>query len=64
MTDQTCLLCGFNAADHAPNEEWGEHQQRLHELYPQGWDTYPGDICEHGKHTGGSGADRICLDCE
>jgi hypothetical protein len=32
--------------------------------YPQGWSHYPGDICKHGKYTGGSGIDWMCGPCE
>jgi hypothetical protein len=32
--------------------------------YPQGWDTYPGDICKHGTYVGGVEADYICGSCE
>ena len=32
--------------------------------YPQGWATYPGDKCSHGKYVGGSGWDYTCNICE
>lgn len=32
--------------------------------YPQGWQGYPGDVCQHGRYTGGIGPDLICGDCE
>lgn len=32
--------------------------------YPQGWRHYPGDVCPHGKYTGGSGVDWMCGPCE
>lgn len=32
--------------------------------YPQGWAYYPGDVCRHGKYTGGCGIDHICQFCE
>jgi hypothetical protein len=32
--------------------------------YPQGWASYPGDVCMHGRYTGGCGIDWICGDCE
>lgn len=32
--------------------------------YPQGWVGYPGDVCPHGRYTGGNGADLICGACE
>jgi hypothetical protein len=32
--------------------------------YPQGWDYYPGDRCEHGKYVGGCGPDIMCGKCE
>jgi len=33
-------------------------------LYPQGWSTYQGDVCEHGAYVGGVGADYMCGPCE
>jgi len=33
-------------------------------LYPQGWSTYPGDVCEHGTYVGGCGVDWLCGPCE
>lgn len=33
-------------------------------LYPQGWASYPGDVCEHGVYVGGCGADYMCGPCE
>jgi len=33
-------------------------------LYPQGWQTYPGDVCEHGTYVGGCGRDWLCGPCE
>lgn len=36
----------------------------LEPIYPQGWDYYAGDICEHGAYTGGCGADYMCMACE
>lgn len=52
--------------------EWFNGAQRFcdpHEAlfeadYPQGWAYYPGDICPHGRYTGGSGADLMCQACE
>ncbi len=42
-----------------------EHCAPLYELrYPQGWSYYPGDVCEHGTYTGGSGIDYMCHPCE
>jgi hypothetical protein len=35
-----------------------------HKRYPQGWRGYPGDVCRHGRYTGGSGADLMCPACE
>lgn len=32
--------------------------------YPQGWEHYPGDICEHGVYVGGCGIDWMCPICE
>ncbi len=32
--------------------------------YPQGWRHYPGDVCKHGKYTGGCGIDWMCGPCE
>lgn len=34
------------------------------ERYPQGWQSYPGDVCPHGTYTGGSGIDWMCHYCE
>lgn len=41
-----------------------DHEKMYTEMYPQGWASYPGDICPHGKYTGGSGRDIICGACE
>lgn len=35
-----------------------------HLEYPQGWYYYPGDVCPHGRYTGGCGVDIICPNCE
>lgn len=40
------------------------HEKAFIEMYPQGWAYYPGDICPHGKYTGGSGVDIMCGPCE
>lgn len=32
--------------------------------YPQGWSSYPGDVCRHGMYVGGCGADYMCGYCE
>ncbi len=32
--------------------------------YPQGWQSYPGDVCKHGVYVGGSGIDWMCHACE
>lgn len=42
----------------------GDHEAQAIQRYPQGWRAYPGDICPHGKYTGGSGIDRMCGYCE
>jgi hypothetical protein len=34
------------------------------EEYPQGWQSYPGDICPHGRYVGGVGIDHMCGFCE
>lgn len=55
-----------------PCGEWQDGAKRYcngHEAlyeaeYPQGWAYYPGDICRHGRYTGGSGADLMCINCE
>jgi len=39
---------------------YGRYQQR----YPQGWSSYPGDICKHGVYVGGMMRDYLCPDCE
>ncbi len=40
------------------------HKKEAEQRYPQGWDTYPGDICVHGTYVGGVEADHICGACE
>lgn len=40
------------------------HLKDAEKNYPQGWRAYPGDVCPHGKYTGGSGIDRMCGYCE
>jgi hypothetical protein len=40
------------------------HEKLYYEQYPQGWRSYPGDICPHGMYTGGVGVDRMCGACE
>lgn len=39
-------------------------EKRMEKEYPQGWRYYPGDVCPHGKYTGGSGVDWMCGACE
>lgn len=39
-------------------------EDRAKQEYPQGWNWYPGDICEHGKYVGGCGIDLMCQWCE
>jgi len=34
------------------------------EHFPQGWKSYPGDICPHRVYVGGSGPDNMCGTCE
>lgn len=41
-----------------------DHEKLFQEEYPQGWRSYPGDICPHGMYTGGSGIDWMCHQCE
>jgi hypothetical protein len=41
-----------------------EHFAQAQKDYPQGWHHYPGDVCPHGKYTGGSGVDLMCGYCE
>lgn len=36
----------------------------LYIIYPQGWEYYPGDVCEHGTYVGGCGIDWMCGSCE
>ena len=38
--------------------------KRYAKMYPQGWETYPGDICPHGDYVGGIGPDLMCGLCE
>ena len=40
------------------------HYEWYNKLYPQGWRSYPGDVCRHGMYTGGSGIDWMCGQCE
>lgn len=40
------------------------HQKLYEQEYPQGWQSYPGDICPHGRYTGGVGIDLMCGLCE
>ena len=42
----------------------GEHEAQAKLDYPQGWQSYPGDVCPHGKYTGGCGVDWMCGACE
>jgi len=39
-------------------------KKRYAKMYPQGWETYPGDKCPHGTYVGGSGPDLMCDLCE
>ena len=65
---------GFTEFDTAPvpcgiwydggNVYCDDHERLFAEEYPQGWAHYPGDICPHGKYTGGSGRDIMCGACE
>ena len=41
-----------------------KHLAEAEKRYPQGWSHYPGDVCVHGKYTGGSGIDWMCQYCE
>lgn len=41
-----------------------QHLAQASRDYPQGWNYYPGDVCPHGKYTGGSGIDWMCGACE
>lgn len=38
--------------------------KRVTKDYPQGWASYPGDMCPHGMYTGGCGIDWMCGYCE
>lgn len=40
------------------------HEKLYLKDYPQGWKSYPGDICPHGRYTGGCGRDLMCPECE
>lgn len=40
------------------------HLRAMKAKYPQGWESYPGDVCRHGTYTGGCGADLMCHPCE
>ncbi len=39
-------------------------EMRYEKLYPQGWNSYPGDVCKHGMYVGGCGIDWMCPQCE
>ncbi len=40
------------------------HEAYYEQEFPQGWQSYPGDVCIHGKYTGGCGIDWMCGPCE
>ena len=40
------------------------HQTRAEKNYPQGWQYYPGDTCQHHVYVGGVGIDLMCGPCE
>ena len=40
------------------------HKWLYEQEYPQGWESYPGDICPHGVYVGGCGIDWMCPHCE
>jgi hypothetical protein len=59
----TPLRCG----EWGPNggrEYCDRHNAELTRRYPQGWQAYPGDTCEHGRYIGGCGPDYMCPECE
>lgn len=39
-------------------------EQKFMQMYPQGWNSYPGDVCSHGVYVGGVGIDWMCQRCE
>lgn len=41
-----------------------ECQTKYEHKYPQGWVSYPGDVCKHGVYVGGCGEDYMCHECE
>lgn len=41
-----------------------DHERLFEQDHPQGWAYYPGDVCIHGKYTGGCGPDLMCGYCE
>ena len=41
-----------------------DHERYYSLMFPQGWDYYPGDVCEHSSYTGGCGIDYLCHYCE
>lgn len=40
------------------------HLKEAQKEYPQGWNYYPGDVCQHGVYVGGCGPDLMCFNCE
>jgi len=39
-------------------------EDRANKQYPQGWKSYPGDVCKHGVYVGGCMEDYMCGICE
>ena len=56
------VYCGDTR--HGERQYCDECMKELNEMYPQGWDYYPGDTCEHGVYVGGCGIDHMCHRCE
>lgn len=55
----------YNCGDWDGSRVICDYHERLYSReYPQGWRYYPGDVCKHGKYTGGSGIDWMCGPCE
>ena len=59
--------CGDSQTDVRGNTKYrycGPCETFYQAQFPQGWETYPGDKCVHGKYVGGQGPDLMCPICE
>ena len=72
MTKNRLILEPHEAFDGITCGEWVTGQARycthceavLLKTYPQGWQSYAGDVCKHGTYIGGCGIDWMCGRCE